>query len=101
MAKSIAIGCVLAMKLSARLGHANPEDAARTERHLESVGLPTMLSQIAGRAPEADDLIGHMRHDKKAQDSGLTFMLARGIGHAFVARDVPEADVRAVLDATG
>ena len=39
-----------------------------------------------------------MRHDKKAHDSGLTFVLARGIGKAFVAHDVPEADVRSVLE---
>ena len=95
--ESVAIGCVLAMKLSARLNHCSAEDVARTEHHLESVGLPTRLSQIAGGAPDAETLIGHMRQDKKAQDGGLTFVLAKGVGRAFVCHDVPEADVRAVL----
>jgi 3-dehydroquinate synthetase len=34
-----------------------------------------------------------MRQDKKAQGGRLTFILARGIGEAFIARDVPDADV--------
>ncbi len=38
-----------------------------------------------------------MRHDKKAQGGRMTFILARGIGRAFVSRDVPEEAVRAVL----
>jgi 3-dehydroquinate synthase len=32
-----------------------------------------------------------MRADKKAQDGNLTFVLARGIGQAFVARNVQPA----------
>jgi 3-dehydroquinate synthase len=95
--ESVAIGCVLAMKLSARLGHASPDDAARTARHLESMGLPIRISQIAGGPLSGDAILGHMRHDKKAHDSGLTFVLAKGIGKAFVAHDVPEDAVRAAL----
>jgi len=38
-----------------------------------------------------------MRHDKKAQQGRMTFILAKGIGHAFVSRDVPEDAVRALL----
>jgi len=42
-------------------------------------------------------LIRHMMHDKKAKDGKLTFILARGIGQSFIARDVPEANVTAFL----
>jgi len=38
-----------------------------------------------------------MRQDKKAQAGSLTFILARGIGQAFIARDVAEGDVAAFL----
>jgi 3-dehydroquinate synthetase len=38
-----------------------------------------------------------MRHDKKAQGGRMSFILARGIGQAFVSRDVSEDAVRAVL----
>jgi 3-dehydroquinate synthase len=42
-------------------------------------------------------MIGHMRQDKKVSDGQLTFILARGIGQAFVTRDVAEADVKEML----
>jgi 3-dehydroquinate synthetase len=38
-----------------------------------------------------------MRHDKKAQGGRMTFILTKGIGRAFIARDVPEEKVRTVL----
>ena len=38
-----------------------------------------------------------MKKDKKAAGGRLTFILTRGIGEAFIARDVPEAEVLAFL----
>jgi len=40
-----------------------------------------------------------MMQDKKAKDGKLTFILARGLGRAFIAPDVPIGAVRAVLTA--
>jgi 3-dehydroquinate synthase len=95
--ESVALGCVLALKLSAALGHARDTDVTRTERHLAGVGLPTRIALIPGPRPKPDELLAHMRHDKKAQGGRMTFILARGIGHAFISRDVPEDAVRTVL----
>ena len=39
-----------------------------------------------------------MRGDKKAEAGKLTFVLARGIGRAFVSRDIDEAQLRDLLD---
>jgi hypothetical protein len=69
----------------------------RIERHLNAAGLPTRIGQIPGPRPGADEVLGHMRHDKKAQAGRMSFILARGIGQAFISRDVPEDTVRAVL----
>jgi 3-dehydroquinate synthase len=95
--ESVALGCVLALKLSLALGHAREEDVTRTIRHFSGVGLPTRLAQIAGVRPGTDEILGHMRHDKKAQGGRMTFILTKGIGRAFIARDVPEEKVRTVL----
>jgi 3-dehydroquinate synthase len=38
-----------------------------------------------------------MRRDKKAAAGRLVFILARGLGRAFVARDVEESAVRDLL----
>jgi len=96
--EGVALGCVLAFKLSARLGHSTADDAARVARHLAQAGLPTRIADIRGPRPGTDDVLSHMRHDKKAQQGRMTFILAKGIGHAFISRDVPEDAVRAVLD---
>ena len=39
-----------------------------------------------------------MASDKKVEDGALTFILAHGIGKAFVAKGVTLAEVRHVLD---
>jgi 3-dehydroquinate synthase len=95
--EGVALGCVLAFRLSEKLGFSAIEDVVRVDAHFGSVGLKTKIAQIPGARPEADDILGHMRHDKKASGGRMTFILARGIGHAFISRDVPEEAVRSVL----
>src|SRR5882672_2281651 len=95
--EGVALGCVLAFRLSARLGLVTDDVVARVERHFKDAGLPTRIEQIPGPRPKPDEILAHMRHDKKAQAGRMTFILARGIGQAFISRDVPEDAVRAVL----
>ncbi|MXU66256.1 3-dehydroquinate synthase [Oceanomicrobium pacificus] len=95
--EGVAIGCVLAFELSQRLGHCAQEDPSRVRAHLQEMGMKWRLSDIPGDLPDADSLIDLMAQDKKVQDGKLTFILARGIGDAFVARDVPVDPIRSVL----
>lgn len=95
--EGVAIGCVLAFDLSAHMKLCSPADAERVRRHFESVGLPTRIAQISGARPSADELLTHMRHDKKAAGGAMTFILARGIGRAFVVRDVPSSELVSFL----
>jgi 3-dehydroquinate synthase len=96
--EAVAIGIVLAHEFSARLGMAPPEDTRRVAAHLKEVGLPTEIGDIPGprlTAPALMDLIGQ---DKKVTRGKLTFILTRGIGKAFIARDVPPTAVAAFLE---
>ena len=95
--EGVAIGTVLALELSARLGMSPAADAARYAKHLKAVGLPASIADIPGNRPDTDTLLAAMAHDKKVKDGTLTFVLAKGIGHAFTARDVPLDTVRAAL----
>jgi 3-dehydroquinate synthetase len=65
--------------------------------HLAAAGLPTRLSEAAGGLPGADRLMDLIAQDKKVKRGKLTFILARGIGGAFIADDVEAADVRSFL----
>ena len=97
--EGVAIGMALAFRLSTLLGICPQSDAERLEAHLRSVGLPAAIADIKGSRPNADSLIAHMAHDKKVKDGKLTFILARGIGKAFVTTDVPLEAVKTVLAA--
>ncbi|MBF0093924.1 MAG: 3-dehydroquinate synthase [Alphaproteobacteria bacterium] len=95
--EAVAIGMVMAFDLSVRLGLCPAEDAGRVRAHLARVGLPVKPRDIGGRAFDPERLLGHMAQDKKVVDGRLTFILAHGIGKAFVSRDVAAPDVLALL----
>lgn len=96
--EAVAIGCVLAFELSARLGLCPQEDPGRVAAHLEAMGMVRRLSDIPGGAPGAEALMDLMGQDKKVVDGRPRFILARGIGRAFIADDVPRATVLDVLE---
>ena len=95
--EGVAIGCALAFELSQRLGLCSQEAPSRVRAHLKAMGMKTDLSDIAGDLPNADALLALMGQDKKVIDGKLRFILARGIGQAFVAEDVPRQVVVQVL----
>ncbi|WP_407167421.1 3-dehydroquinate synthase [Bradyrhizobium sp. ORS 111] len=99
--EGVSVGMVLAAQFSARLGMISPDDAARIERHLSAVGLPTRLQDIAGFAQEgladADALLALMAQDKKVKRGRLTFILLEAVGRAVIANHVEPALVRDFL----
>ncbi len=95
--EGVAIGMALAHRFSARMNLASPDDAARVEAHLKAVGLPWRMADIPGGLPDADTLLSFIAQDKKVSRGALTFILTRGIGQSFIARDVPTSQVLAFL----
>ena len=91
--EAVAVGMVLAARLSARLGMATPDDATRLTALLERLGLPVRIPP----GLDADALLARMRLDKKAASDGLRFVLWDGAGKARVVADVAEARVLDVL----
>jgi 3-dehydroquinate synthase len=95
--EAVAIGMALAFDLSADLGLCPRQDAARAARAIAAAGLPASPRQAGLGPADAPALLAHMRQDKKARDGRLVLVLARRIGDAFVARDVPAEAVEAAL----
>lgn len=91
--EAVAVGMVLAARLSSRLGLAPDADATRLQALLERFGLPVALPP----GLDADALVARMRLDKKADANGLRFVLWDGTGRARVVPGVDEAEVLAVL----
>jgi 3-dehydroquinate synthase len=94
--EGVALGMALAFDLSAARGLCAPEAAKRVRTHLAACGFELSPTALGLAAPAAR-LLHHMRQDKKMKAGTLPFILTRGIGQAFVARDVPLADVAAFL----
>ena len=95
--EAIAIGMAIAFRFSAARGDCSAADAARAAAHFAAVGLPTRIDEIPGDKPGIDAMMRLMAQDKKVRQGKLTFILARGIGEAYIAHDVPDAEVRAYL----
>ncbi len=96
--EAVAAGMALAFDLSVRLGLCPASDAARVREHLQAAALPVKASDI-GAPLGVDALRHHMDQDKKVAGGRLTFVLAHGIGRAFLSRDVPEDALRQTLTA--
>jgi 3-dehydroquinate synthase len=87
----------LAFELSARLGLCSQEDPSRVRAHLRAMGMKVDISDVDGEMASPETLLDLMGQDKKVVDGTLRFILAKGIGNAFVTSDVPKASVLAVL----
>ncbi len=96
--EAVAIGMVMAFDMSVRLGLCRPREADRVRRHLAAVGLPTGTEFAPAVLWDPQRLIAHIMKDKKVKSGSPTFILVRGIGEAFIADDVPAAELAAFIE---
>lgn len=96
--EAIAIGMCVAFRFSQALGSCSKGDAERVAAHFQAVGLPTRIGEIPGDKPDAAALLRLMGQDKKVRKGKLTFILARGIGSAYIAHDVAPERVSTFLE---
>jgi 3-dehydroquinate synthetase len=95
--EAVAIGMACAFRFSRALGLCTGQDAVRVESHLRAVGLPTKIHEIPGLEAPPEAILAAMRQDKKVERGRLTFILAKGIGASFIAKDIAESQVRDFL----
>lgn len=101
--EGVAIGMMMAFQFSQDLNLCAPADVARVSGFYAAAGLPGTVHDIAGYGSavprfSADKLLHHMYQDKKVSDGKLTFVLTKGIGQAFVQKDVAPDDVLRFLE---
>jgi 3-dehydroquinate synthase len=92
--EAVAIGMMLAARLSSNLVGAPLLDTARLAALLSRFELP--LSTPDGLSSKA--VLARMRLDKKNLSGRLRLVLWRGIGHAFLAEDIDERRVLELLE---
>ena len=95
--EAVALGMVLAARFSAAKGLMATADAVRIEAHFANLGMRSRLGEL-GLDCRGAQLAGHMLHDKKMDAGTLPFLLLRGIGKTFLAKDVALDEVAEFLD---
>jgi len=95
--EAVAIGMVLAARYSARKGLMAKASADHIAQHFSEIGMRSGIAEL-GLSCDGKELVGHMLHDKKMDAGTLPFVLMKGIGKAYLDRDVSLDDVAAFLD---
>ncbi len=95
--EAVAMGMMMAARLSQRLGLATAAEEARLGRLLRRFGLP-LWPEERGLRLDPGELLEHMRRDKKVDGGVLRFILWRGIGDAVLVPGVDTDQVRRLLD---
>ncbi len=85
--EAVAIGMMMAFEFSASIGLCPASDVEKIKAHYKKTCLPSSPKDVRATWNVAA-LMEHFTRDKKALGNTLTFILAHGIGKAFVANDV-------------
>jgi 3-dehydroquinate synthase len=95
--EAVALGCLMAMTLSAP--DVTEEEVDGLRAHYRAVGLPCRMSDLqADVVWDAGALTHACYGDKKASDGGLTFVILRAIGDATVQKGVDAARVQQIFE---
>ncbi len=90
--EAVAIGMCMAARLSEQLGYATKGTEASMITALQALELPTIPPTFS-----AEQWLDVMGHDKKNIGSLIRYILLRGIGEAFIAEDVKDSDIQALI----
>ena len=94
--EAVAIGMVYASRLAERRGLIDSSITDRQIGLLEALHLPTALPAEVHLSTDA--VVERMRLDKKAVSGSLRFVLPTRLGEVKTFGDIPESEVRAVLE---
>ena len=89
--EAVAIGTLMAFRLSVRLGLCPPKDCDDIRAHFIAVGLPVTPPSFAY---DIDSLMELMAKDKKALGGKITLILPHGIGKAIIHQDIDPREIR-------
>jgi 3-dehydroquinate synthase len=92
--EAVGAGLLMAATMSSESGLMPAASVERLRRLLERTGLPTEARDL-----HPDQVLEHMRIDKKVKAGRMRLVLMRGIGGSFVTAEYPDAALRRTLEA--
>jgi len=92
--QAVAVGMVLAARLSAKMSLISEEDLETIKNILSKAGLPVEPPKI-----NVNDFVDNMKADKKVKERKIQLVLLKKIGEAFLTSEYSEEDLLEVLGA--
>ncbi len=89
---AVAVGMVLAARLSENMSLITPEDVQNIEEILTAANLPISLPNI-----DPAELLAAMQSDKKVKDRNIQLVLLKNIGEAFLTADYSQEALANIL----
>ena len=89
---AVAVGMVLAARLSENMSLITPEDVQNIEEILTAANLPISPPNI-----DPAELLAAMQSDKKVKDRNIQLVLLKNIGEAFLTADYSQEDLVNIL----
>jgi 3-dehydroquinate synthase len=97
--EAVSLGLLMAMKLSYNLGYAKKNDFNLLESHLKSSKLPIKLKDLSNKKKWlSKNILEKMQTDKKAYKGNIRFILCKGIGAAFIKKNIDKAIVKKTIE---
>ena len=96
--EAVSLGMIAAGRLARRRGIFAEEDESRQRRLIQRIGLPVNLRRFR---LNAERVLRHMAHDKKAREGQLRFVLPERIGRVRVFDNVSTSEIKRVLSEAG
>ncbi len=92
--EAVAVGILMALRLSVILNHLNYSDYITVFQHFKRMTLPTKLTDLSKKRNwKAKKIMNNMQTDKKVIYNELRFILCKGIGEAFITKRVAEKNI--------
>ena len=89
---AVAVGMVLAARLSEKMSLITPKDIQDIENILTAAHLPISLPSV-----DPDEILAAMKSDKKVKNRNIQLVLLKNIGKAFLTADYPEEELLNIL----
>ena len=95
---AVAVGILMALRLSVIIGYADSNDYTLILDHFKKMSLPTKLNDLCSKKNwKVASLIKKMQSDKKIISNQLRFVLCKGIGKAFISKEVTNEKLRQTI----
>lgn len=95
--QAVAIGIVIASRISKQLGDLNDDDCSRIVSLLDKAGLPTTPQEYFPDEATTDKAIDFIMRDKKKHDSRVPLILLKQIGEAYISEPHSQGELKTLL----